>query len=121
MRLKSNSCEQGWWGDVSRVIGASQAKHQHKTQAKRQPKTPAQNASSNGGDASRVGGISSIAQAQSASKAPAQNASTKRKPKWGRRVPRRNISIITIDVHNFSRRGDASPPFKLALYACVQN
>ena len=40
MRLKSNSCEQGW-GDASR-IGTFQAKHQHKAQANRQHKAQAQ-------------------------------------------------------------------------------
>lgn len=60
-------------------------------------------------------------QAKHLHKAPAQIASTKRKLKWGRRVPRRYMSIIITDVHNFSRRGDASPPFMLALCACVQN
>ncbi len=73
MRLKSNSCEQGW-GDVSRV-GTFQAKRKHK--------------------------------------APAQLASTKRKPKWGRRVPRRYMPIIITDVYNISRRGTRRPQLSL--------
>ena len=63
MRLKSNSCEQGW--------GCPASGHFK------------------------------------------QSPSTKRKPKWGRRVPRRYMPIIIIDVHNFSRRGTRRPHLSL--------